>query len=149
MSALTCASYPPHSPVLGGDTVAGEVQPIQTRRHRSQVRLRLIPSSRIAQPRGWTRNYHHVLVMLLRLRQICSHASLIQEKGVYFVPANELNQSPTDAFAELSRARQLVSPEFVAKMRDQFKEAALKRRVIASEAEVRPQPLSLFFAQSK
>ncbi|KAF8970384.1 P-loop containing nucleoside triphosphate hydrolase protein [Flammula alnicola] len=72
------------------------------------------------------RNYHQVLVLLLRLRQICSHASLIQEDGVAFVHPDEADVSPEFA-TELTRARRLVSSEFVAKMKEKFKQDALAR----------------------
>ncbi|KAL0958396.1 hypothetical protein HGRIS_000537 [Hohenbuehelia grisea] len=73
------------------------------------------------------KNYHQVLVLLLRLRQICSHPSLIQEDGSAFVHPDELDNDKAEVRQELSRARYLVSIEFVAKVKTQFKEAALKR----------------------
>ena len=81
----------------------------------------------------FSRNYHQVLVLLLRLRQICSHPSLIQEDGVAFVDPNEADVKPEFA-TELTRARRLVSPEFVDKMKEKFKQAALAR--IQAEKEV-------------
>ncbi|KJA26761.1 hypothetical protein HYPSUDRAFT_35906 [Hypholoma sublateritium FD-334 SS-4] len=72
------------------------------------------------------KNYHQVLVLLLRLRQICSHPSLIQEDGVAFVHPDEAHVKPEFA-TELTRARRIVSPEFVAKMKEKFKQQALAR----------------------
>ena len=63
----------------------------------------------------FSRNYHQVLV-LLRLRQICSHPSLIQEGGVTFVDPNEAYVNPEFA-TELTRACRLVSSEFVDKLK--------------------------------
>lgn len=74
------------------------------------------------------RNYHQVLVLLLRLRQICSHASLISEDGDAFVQPHEVGNDFQLEFAtELSRARRLVSEEFVAKMKAKYKNEALAR----------------------
>ena len=50
-----------------------------------------------------------------------------------FVPANEADVKPEFA-TELTRARRLVSSEFVDKMKEKFKESALKR--IQAEKEV-------------
>jgi SNF2 family DNA or RNA helicase len=82
------------------------------------------------------RNYSQVLVLLLRLRQICSHPSLIQEGGAAFISAEEADgdDAAPGSSRELARARQLVSPEFVTKMKAKFKAAALQR--IAAEKEV-------------
>ena len=79
------------------------------------------------------RNYHQVLVLLLRLRQICSHPSLIQEDGVAFVDPKEADVNLEFA-SELTRARRLVSPEFVDNLKEKFKASALKR--IQAEKEV-------------
>ncbi|KAJ7076087.1 SNF2 superfamily protein [Mycena belliarum] len=72
------------------------------------------------------KNYASVLVMLLRLRQLCSHPALIQENGSYFLAPDEADDAE-EFREELSRARATMSPEFVRKMKDKFKEAALKR----------------------
>ncbi|KAJ6631188.1 SNF2 family N-terminal domain-containing protein [Mycena sp. CBHHK59/15] len=72
------------------------------------------------------KNYASVLVLLLRLRQLCSHPSLIQENGVSFLAPDEVDD-PEEHHDELSRARAVMSPEFVRKMREKFKEIALKR----------------------
>ncbi|KAF8804469.1 hypothetical protein BYT27DRAFT_7243611 [Phlegmacium glaucopus] len=74
------------------------------------------------------KNYHQVLVLLLRLRQICSHPSLIQEDGVAYVNPDELFEDIKPEFAtELTRARRLVSAEFVTKLKEKFKNEALDR----------------------
>ncbi|KAF8632872.1 hypothetical protein AX17_004720 [Amanita inopinata Kibby_2008] len=73
------------------------------------------------------KNYHHVLILLLRLRQICSHPSLIQEGGsAYFLPGEQDNEMD-DWGDDLARARRLVSPEFVVKMKMKLRDAALAR----------------------
>ena len=73
-------------------------------------------------------------MLLLRLRQICSHPSLIQEDGVAFVHPDEVDSSKAELATELSRARRLVSHEFVTKMKEKFREMTLKR--MAAEKEV-------------
>jgi SNF2 family DNA or RNA helicase len=79
--------------------------------------------------------YLIVLVLLLRLRQICGHPSLIQEDGVSYIAPDELDDDKQpEVREELSRARQLVSPEFVTKIRETLKQKALLR--IAAEKEV-------------
>ncbi|KAJ7484700.1 SNF2 superfamily protein [Mycena latifolia] len=72
------------------------------------------------------KNYASVLVMLLRLRQLCSHPALIQENGTYFLAADEAADAE-EYRDELSRARAVMSPEFVTKMKEKFKDATLKR----------------------
>lgn len=88
------------------------------------------------------RNYSHVLVMLLRLRQICSHASLVQEDGRAFVIGDEEDDENLDgdAKAELARARKEVSLDFVARMKHKLREIMVER--VKAEKEVR-----LHFAQ--
>ena len=56
---------------------------------------------------GFSRNYSQVLVLLLRLRQICSHPSLIQESGSAFIlPVDESDEGVSyEAREELERAR--------------------------------------------
>jgi SNF2 family DNA or RNA helicase len=77
---------------------------------------------------GEHRNYHHVLVLLLRLRQICSHASLITEEGIAYVQPHEADDDFKIEFAnELTRARRLVSDDFVTKMKEKFKREASAR----------------------
>lgn len=73
-------------------------------------------------------------MLLLRLRQICSHPSLIQEDGVAFVHPDEVDSSKPELATELSRARRLVSHEFVTKMKKKFREMTLQR--MAAEKEV-------------
>ncbi|KAJ4468754.1 SNF2 superfamily protein [Lentinula aciculospora] len=77
------------------------------------------------------KNYHHVLVLLLRLRQCCVHPSLIQEEGIAFVAPDELDS----AGRVLKRARELVSPEFVTKVKTKFREALLERMRVEKESE--------------
>ncbi|KAJ3780230.1 SNF2 family N-terminal domain-containing protein, partial [Lentinula aff. detonsa] len=78
------------------------------------------------------KNYHHVLVLLLRLRQCCSHPALIQEDGAPFVEPDEVDDDPGII---LKRARELVSAEFVYKMKAKFREAALVRMRAEKESE--------------
>ncbi|KAG6905532.1 hypothetical protein DXG01_002192 [Tephrocybe rancida] len=75
------------------------------------------------------KNYTQVLVLLLRLRQICSHPSLIQEGGTAYVSPEETEDETgsTASNAELARARKFVSAEFVEKMKANFKTSALER----------------------
>ncbi|KDQ22579.1 hypothetical protein PLEOSDRAFT_1109681 [Pleurotus ostreatus PC15] len=79
------------------------------------------------------KNYSQVLVLLLRLRQICSHPNLIQEDGDGFVHPDEVDDDKPEVRTELTRARYLVSMEFVDGLKAKFKEAAFKR--IAAEKE--------------
>lgn len=72
------------------------------------------------------RNYHQVLVLLLRLRQVCSHASLIQEDCSAFTHVDDVNLKP-DLAKEVTRARRVVSSDFVDRMKAKFKQAALYR----------------------
>ncbi|KAG6850029.1 hypothetical protein H0H93_002233 [Arthromyces matolae] len=72
------------------------------------------------------KNYTQVLVLLLRLRQICSHPSLIQEGGEAFISPDEADEAG-EVGKELARARRLVSGEFVEKMKTKFKTTALQR----------------------
>lgn len=73
-------------------------------------------------------------MLLLRLRQICSHPSLIQEDGVAFVHPDEAHVKPEFA-TELTRARRIVSPEFVAKMKEKFKQQALGRMEVEKKVD--------------
>ncbi|KAJ8073759.1 hypothetical protein PM082_012037 [Marasmius tenuissimus] len=74
------------------------------------------------------KNYSQVLVLLLRLRQICSHPCLIQEQGGAFVMPDEVeSETRPEVRRELARARDLVSPAFVVKMKERFKDEALQR----------------------
>lgn len=76
------------------------------------------------------KNYSHVLVLLLRLRQCCSHPSLIQEDGgVAFLKPDEIDdESRPGVGRELKRARDLVGNEFVDKMKEKFRIAALESK---------------------
>lgn len=74
------------------------------------------------------RNYHQVLVLLLRLRQICSHPSLIAEDASALVSPEEAKQGVKLVFSsELTRASRLVSEEFVVKMKEKIKNQTLAR----------------------
>lgn len=75
--------------------------------------------------------------MLLRLRQLCSHPSLIQEDGVAFVGPDEytVSNGGQEKHAELMRAAKLVSQDFVERMKAKLKEVVLER--MAAEEEVR------------
>ncbi|KAF7976186.1 hypothetical protein HWV62_7352 [Athelia sp. TMB] len=69
-----------------------------------------------------------VLVLLLRLRQICSHPALIQEDGVALTGPDDMDETLSpEAHGELSRATALVGPEFVARMKYKLKELTLRR----------------------
>ena len=69
-----------------------------------------------------------VLVMLLRLRQVCCHPCLIQEGGAALVETSVLDEDATyDKQEELNRAAALVSVDFVEKMRKKFMEIAMER----------------------
>ncbi|KAJ7054346.1 SNF2 family N-terminal domain-containing protein [Mycena amicta] len=78
------------------------------------------------------KNYTSVLVLLLRLRQLCSHPALIQENGSHFLAPDE-DDEPFEFRDVLARARKEVSSEFVKKMKDKYKDLALRR--IAAEKE--------------
>ncbi|KAF9465092.1 SNF2 family N-terminal domain-containing protein [Collybia nuda] len=80
------------------------------------------------------KNYSQVLVLLLRLRQICSHPSLIQENEAAFVSPDEVDNCAPEMSTELTRARRLVSPDFVSKMKARFKAAALQRMEAEKES---------------
>ncbi|KAG5653742.1 hypothetical protein H0H81_010999, partial [Sphagnurus paluster] len=75
------------------------------------------------------KNYSQVLVLLLRLRQICSHPSLIQEGAAAFISPHEVLEDDEEPYSgrELARASHLVSPEFVTKMKAKFKASTLQR----------------------
>ncbi|THU80036.1 hypothetical protein K435DRAFT_768393 [Dendrothele bispora CBS 962.96] len=72
------------------------------------------------------KNYSHILVLLLRLRQCCSHPALIQEEGgVAFLAADEMDDK---LGKELKRARDLLGRDFVDKLKEKFKLAALEKK---------------------
>ena len=73
------------------------------------------------------RNYHQVLVLLLRLRQICSHPCLILENVGAFVPAEDVDHSKPEVANELTRARKLMSEQFVNEMKDKMRRVVLQR----------------------
>ncbi|PPQ65989.1 hypothetical protein CVT26_010649 [Gymnopilus dilepis] len=80
------------------------------------------------------KNYHQVLVLLLRLRQVCSHPCLIQEgNGKAFVRPDEAKVK-AEVATELTRARRLVSAEFVIDMKRKFLENALARMQAEKES---------------
>ncbi|KAG1772000.1 SNF2 family N-terminal domain-containing protein [Suillus placidus] len=72
------------------------------------------------------KNYHQVLVMLLRLRQVCSHPALIQETSEALVAADQLDGGH-DLQAELARAVRLVSSDFVTRLKAKYFQCALAR----------------------
>ncbi|KAG1729528.1 SNF2 family N-terminal domain-containing protein [Suillus paluster] len=65
------------------------------------------------------KNYHQVLVMLLRLRQVCSHPALIQETSEALVAEDQLIGGH-DFKAERTRAARLLSTDFVTKLRAKY-----------------------------
>lgn len=81
-----------------------------------------------------------MLVLLLRLRQICSHPALIQENAEAFIIQDDDcdEGAPAEARTELARARELVSGDFVARMKYKRREIALKR--MDAEKQVKPIP---------
>ncbi|PPR08294.1 hypothetical protein CVT24_002452 [Panaeolus cyanescens] len=82
------------------------------------------------------KHYHRVLVLLLRLRQICAHPSLIQEDGKAFINGDEDDDDSGPIIAtELTRARGLVSAEFVNKLKARLKQEALDRIQAEKDSE--------------
>ncbi|KAK0480890.1 SNF2 family N-terminal domain-containing protein [Armillaria novae-zelandiae] len=81
------------------------------------------------------KNYSQVLVLLLRLRQLCSHPSLIQEDGVaYIQPEEDEDNWRLEVKEELLRARKLLGGEFVCRLKRRFMEAT-QRRMEAEKAD--------------
>ncbi|TFK67589.1 hypothetical protein BDN72DRAFT_898843 [Pluteus cervinus] len=80
------------------------------------------------------KNYHQVLVLLLRLRQICSHPSLIQEEGGLIHTEGEKPDAESVS-NELARAKRLVSAAFVKKVQEKLKETMLARVEAEKESE--------------
>ncbi|KAJ7039861.1 SNF2 superfamily protein [Mycena alexandri] len=80
------------------------------------------------------KNYASVLVMLLRLRQLCSHPALIQENGTYFLAPDEVDE-PEEYRDELARAREIMPVDFVKNMKAKFKEATLRRMEAEQESQ--------------
>lgn len=70
-------------------------------------------------------NIFTVLVMLLRLRQICAHPALITEGGAAYVVGDQEDANGHNA--ELTRAQRLMGLDFVLRMREKFKQVALER----------------------
>ncbi|KAJ6486844.1 SNF2 superfamily protein [Mycena sanguinolenta] len=81
------------------------------------------------------RNYHSVLVLLLRLRQLCSHPALIQENASSHWLAADEADDPEEYRDELSRARATMPKEFVTKMKAKFKDRALSRMQAEKESQ--------------
>ncbi|KAJ7770573.1 SNF2 superfamily protein [Mycena metata] len=80
------------------------------------------------------KNYASVLVMLLRLRQLCSHPALIQENGTHFLAPDEVDE-PEEYRDELARARAIMPVDFVKNMKAKFKEATLRRMEAEQESQ--------------
>ncbi|KAL1695226.1 SNF2 family N-terminal domain-containing protein [Schizophyllum commune] len=81
------------------------------------------------------KNYHQVLVLLLRLRQCCVHPCLIQEDMNAFVSAVEAAVDDPEVATELNRALRKEGAEFVQKVKDKRKEVALARMAAEKESE--------------
>ena len=65
-------------------------------------------------------NYSHVLVLLLRLRQLCSHPCLIQEGGDAFLRPEDNVTVKHEVQTELDRATILAGQKFVGIMKAKF-----------------------------
>lgn len=78
--------------------------------------------------------FYAVLVLLLRLRQICSHPSLIQEDGVTYIDGS--SQEAGEKHTEIVRAERLMGKDFVQCIRAKFKQVMLDR--MAAEKAVSP-----------
>lgn len=81
------------------------------------------------------KNYHQIFVMILRLRQLCSHSSLIQDDMTSHLTIGDQDDDglTQDNRDELARASQLLGVNFVAKMKDQRMKFAQER--MAAEKE--------------
>ncbi|KAG0702167.1 SNF2 family N-terminal domain-containing protein [Suillus ampliporus] len=79
------------------------------------------------------KNYHQVLVMLLRLRQICSHPALIQETSEALIAEDQL-VGGHDLRAERARAARLVSTDFVTKLKAKYLQCTLVRMQAEKES---------------
>ncbi|KAI0070755.1 hypothetical protein K474DRAFT_702536 [Panus rudis PR-1116 ss-1] len=79
------------------------------------------------------KNYTHVLVLLLRLRQACNHPCLVQEGGNALISHDEFDGS-YDGNVELARAARVVSPDFVRRMKEKFKQVVLERMAAEKES---------------
>lgn len=71
--------------------------------------------------------------MLLRLRQICSHPSLIQEAGVAYIDTNDREKAAKPS--ELARAERVLGTDCVQRMKTKLREVMLEQ--IAAEKAVR------------
>lgn len=70
--------------------------------------------------------HSQVLAMLHCLREVCSHAALITRDGYAFIrPGEEADESNRNE--EIMRAEQVAGPDFVLRMRERYKKAALAR----------------------
>jgi SNF2 family DNA or RNA helicase len=81
-----------------------------------------------------------VLVLLLRLRQICNHPALISEREEDLEAAGR-----TRADAEVERATKSIGVEFVAKVRAKIRDLETERM----EAELTVRELTSFSTLSK
>ncbi|KAF8512668.1 SNF2 family N-terminal domain-containing protein [Hysterangium stoloniferum] len=73
------------------------------------------------------KNYSYVLVLLLRLRQLCSHPCLIQEGGDAFIRPGDGHAVKHEVQTELSRAVVLAGQKFVDDTKAKLKDIALRR----------------------
>lgn len=72
------------------------------------------------------KRHRQVLVLLLRLRQVCSHPSLIQENGLAYIrPGEEADRSNRNA--ELLRAVETIGSGFVERVREKYRQIAMER----------------------
>ena len=74
-------------------------------------------------------------MLLLRLRQICSHPCLIQEDVAAFVSADEDTDVKAEVASEVSRAHKLMSAGWVEEVKRRLKDRMIAR--IEAEKEVR------------
>lgn len=66
-------------------------------------------------------------MLLLRLRQLCSHPCLIQEGGDAFIRPEDDVTDKHKFQAELDRATTLAGEQFVSAMKAEYKAIAIKR----------------------
>ena len=78
------------------------------------------------------KNYHQVLVLLLRLRQVCSHPCLIQEEVAAFVAPEEVDNAKAKVASDATRAAKLLGQEFVDDMKKRQK-AKMEERMEAEQ----------------
>lgn len=72
--------------------------------------------------------------MLLRLRQVCSHTSLITEDEDVIID-DELETAPANKRDELIHVQTVIGRDFVTKLKQKLKDSALER--IAAEKQAR------------